>query len=192
MGTFAEKIYLGEIAFQLECAKRSLDSLQNSSIYQAKIVHRHINDFVNHLAVVSKILRPSAGKDPNDPRRVRGRHLRTSLRIDDQHPILDRSLRDLLEHIDEQLDEWVGNMGSNRGIFVDLNVGNQSGIVVEGLMPHEYTMRHFDPSTTKYVVRSHNFQFVDLVRAANDVLEKVNVRLLHIEQDRRVAPVRPK
>lgn len=185
MNRHTEFIYLNEIMFQVECADRSIIAL-NSSLSQssndASKIHDHINDLLNHLAVISKILHPSAGKNSGDPRRIRGRHLRVILDIGDNHPILNRDLRDLLEHIDEQLDAWSST--ANRGIFFDRFIGSSSAIKVEGLEPHHYTMRSYNPLTTGYVVRSRQFNLKELVEGLHDIANKVQLRLNEIRSQR--------
>src|SRR5271167_408026 len=60
MKPFAEKIFLIEIISQIKGARRALDQLRKaiSDEGNAEATYDHAVDFLNHAAVVSKILSP--------------------------------------------------------------------------------------------------------------------------------------
>lgn len=57
---------------------------------------------LHHSGSVSRIFWPPRNKD-------RGDHLRELIKIDPDHPLNSRKLRDNIEHIDERLDDWTEN-----------------------------------------------------------------------------------
>jgi hypothetical protein len=110
--------------------------------------HDHISDFLNHAAVVSKILRPG-GATTDDPRRPRGREPRQIVGIGDKDPILDRTLRDLLEHTDGQIDAWsAGRIDGN----IDVNTGPVAAFSIGVRNAAEVSLRHYDDTTGLYYV----------------------------------------
>jgi len=160
------------LAFTFELARQARAGLTAlKAAEQAKdadLLHDHISDFLNHAAVVSKILKPGAGK-PDDRSRVRGRELRQFLGVSDKDPILDRTLRDLLEHIDEQIDAWAA--GSTDGNVCDVNRGPVSSIKIGGKNAAEISLRHYDDTTGQYYVLGRPFDLKVMADSLRFILQ---------------------
>jgi hypothetical protein len=104
---FVEEIFLKEIIAQAHAGCRALKAFNEAlKRLDADAFHDHAADFLNHAAVVSKILSPSG----NRRSRSRAEHLRQYLGIEQGEPILGRTLRNHLEHIDERIDSWVSDL----------------------------------------------------------------------------------
>jgi hypothetical protein len=172
---FIEMIYLQELLAQANAGIRAVRSLQASASSDADAVHDHAADFLNHAAVISKILKPS-NADGKGVERVRGRYLRGKLGLADDHPVLDRKLRDLLEHIDEKLDRWAAEAEGQGYLFVDKNIGGTM-INAPGRDPHKYTLRDFDPVTAIYTVQGESFDLKEKVQAVVEVRDLALKRL---------------
>ena len=146
MDQFVAGVLFREIVRQGRGAQRAIDranrAQDNDDFFD------HIADFLNHAAVMSKIL-TGRGKDRDHPTRVRGRYLRGVLDVADNDPALDRRLRDFLEHIDERIDKWAGEVINS----VDSNIGPIGSISVPGTTP----LREFDPTTKRYLLLGEAF-----------------------------------
>jgi hypothetical protein len=105
MDGFAEDAFMRELSAQIAAARRSLNALDEAIKYRNRNgIFDHAAHFLNHVAMVSKILKP--GGAPNSRSRLRGRALRRQIGIEAHEPALDRRLRNLLEHVDEQIERW--------------------------------------------------------------------------------------
>jgi len=185
MEPFVEKIFLEEIASQVLWARDAFNRLKHALTdgRGAEGAHDDVTDFLGHAGVVSKILLPGAGKDTGDPRRVRGRYLRGVLKVKENDPALDRSLRDLLEHIDEQIDKWAREDSDE--VYIDKGV---LPITVLGK-----TIRHFrylNPRTGAYSVLGNEFDLVAIMESLEAILSAVRARsqTLDIRSEGRVFP----
>lgn len=102
-----EQQFLSEISQQCEFALTAKDDLdqaiasmtQNFSVNMLRAWYS-INAFLQAVGVISKILWP-----PRNKYDARGEHLRQLLNMDTNSTLSDRSVRNRIEHIDEQLDE---------------------------------------------------------------------------------------
>jgi len=66
--------------------------------------------------------------------------LRKSLGVEDDSPLVSRTFRDLMEHFDERLDDW---LDEGREDYIDFNVGPLSALPAGP----EQVLRNFDPET---------------------------------------------
>lgn len=166
-----EYVYLREIVNQADWAQSALHAVRSALSSEggspAGRVHDHIADFLNHAAVISKLLMPPAS-NPAARERVRGRHLRSALGMDG-HPILDRRLRNLLEHLDERLDEWAEGAADRSGIsLLDTGVGPMRAIVADQGVSLPPAIRWFDPDTSTYTVFGRDYDLQAIVEAVED------------------------
>jgi hypothetical protein len=117
MTPFSERIFLVEIANQISGARRALRRLRRASREgNAEAVYDDVADLLGHAAIVSKILCPPENKKrPQSTNR--GEYLRAVLNVEAPDPVLNRGLRNHLEHIDERLEGWIDM--DELGIYVD-------------------------------------------------------------------------
>jgi hypothetical protein len=117
MTPFSERIFLAEIANQIGGARRALRRLRRASREgNTEAVYDDVADLLGHAAIVSKILCPPVNnKRPQITNR--GEYLRGVLNVKTSDPVLNRGLRNHLEHIDERLEKWIDK--DEFGIYVD-------------------------------------------------------------------------
>ncbi|MGH7038152.1 MAG: hypothetical protein ACREE1_08455 [Stellaceae bacterium] len=163
MRPLAEEIFLQEIARQILGARRAINRLRKSiNDRNGEVAYDEAVYFLNHAAVVSKILIPlrSAGSQAI----LRGQYLRKILGIDESEPALDRKLRNHLEHIDERLDEWV--LQNKSGIFID---GGLFPFLPDLLFENAKSIRHIDPKSCFYTFLGEGFN----INAIDASLERI-------------------
>ena len=104
MKPLAEEIFLQEIARQIRYAQCAINRLKNAiDAGNGDVAYDEAEDFLNHAAIVSKFLNPSKNAGSNTT--MRRQYLRNILNISESEPVLDRRLRNHLEHLDKRLDE---------------------------------------------------------------------------------------
>ena len=77
--------------------------LRQKKSRQSRAVWFTVLGFLTHAAMVSKLLDPIKSEGTAG---IRGEALRAHLAVDGESPVLSRSARDNLEHIDERIDRW--------------------------------------------------------------------------------------
>lgn len=180
LDSFVEEIFLIEIVGQAKAGHRALNAFNEAlQRLDADALHDHAADFLNHAAIVSKILSPI---DSGRRSRSRAKHLCQHLGIEQDKPILDRTLRNHLEHIDERIGSWVSDLVARGGNFIDKCVGNvvtfndSAGNVVSAA---DNTLRHFDPETNEYSVygKIYNLQVIadSLLEVASRAQKRMQV-----------------
>jgi hypothetical protein len=83
--------------------------LTNPETRQTRMVWAHVQGFLVHAALVSKLVEPPTETTFSEARK---RFLREALLIDDTSAILQRSARNNVEHFDERIDVWCQGGGS--------------------------------------------------------------------------------
>jgi hypothetical protein len=176
MNPFTEKIFLIEIISQIAGAKRALERLRQATKEKgdAEAAYDHVADFLNHAAVVSKILDP-----PRSKNKSRGQYLQRILHVVMSEPALNRALRDHLEHIDERLEDWTA--ANTSGIYIDKGLIQISVLGAEDEEP----IRNLDLSTGRYRFIGQDFDLAEIdasldriFRAATERCRAVEVPLL--------------
>jgi hypothetical protein len=130
---------------------------------------------LGHAANVSKLLKPISHKA-----QARGAHLQTLLGVDATWLILDRKVRDSIEHIDERLDAWAAKSVNGSIAY------GMIGVTIEGLDPGDQ-FRTFDPRTLIFTTRGRGQD--QGTSPAPNVDDSVNLRVLAEEAGRILAAV---
>lgn len=131
-------------------------------------VFRALHSVVTHAANVSRLLFPSRKRD--EYAQQRGETLRELLGVDSSSPILDRSLRNHLEHYDERLDQWAKNgQGPSKWFATDTIHPKDAGPSV----PPDSMLRAYLTDTREFYFMGDVYELVPLVREVRRILEEV-------------------
>ncbi|VVE78232.1 hypothetical protein [Pandoraea sputorum] len=195
MDAFAKSVYVGEIGKQCDFASSAYECLsqciallfgsggtgQNYDVLR-KEVFRHSHSFLTHASNVSRLLWPIVTKRRLDEvdevyfarigtekkdRYLRGVVLRELYEGCPLDVLLNRELRDHLEHFDERLDDWRLN-SKDRNIASD-TIGPEN--TFSGLAPGD-AMRWYDPSESTFRFRGSQYQLPPLMEAIKACHEK--------------------
>jgi hypothetical protein len=109
---------------------------------------------------VSKLLWPADAR-----RRDRGNHLRSILKVGDDHFLAPRHFRNHFEHFDERLEKWASE--SERGNIVDDGVFAPGAI--QGIDTGDY-LRNYDPSTNSVTFRGDSYDMQRLADSLSEVI----------------------
>lgn len=109
----AEMALLSEIVTQAKFAEIAADQLTNTS--DSVEVWGSIQSILVATANVSKILWPARKQN-----KVRGKHLRDLLGVDDDNLLSDRTFRNHFEHYDERIEKWVES--NNSAVYMDSRI----------------------------------------------------------------------
>ncbi len=118
-----------------------------------------IHSFLTHAAMVSKIVKPSLNFSRNrskDERRLselRATQIGDLLGVNSTSPVLQRAMRDHLEHFDERLDHW--NVESEHHNSLDMSFISGGGGVGFATSDH---FRVLDPETLTFRFRDDEFE----------------------------------
>lgn len=139
----------------------------------------HAMAFVHRAASASRILWPPGGFNKKSVERSkrRGDHLRSSLNIEDTHPIKSRRLRDHFEHFDERLDEWAEK--SKHRNMVTRFIGPRSAIGGTGIEESDVIIQ-YDPSSKIFSFRGQDFDIQALATGISDLNQRIDERLAAI------------
>lgn len=179
MEPFLRQIYLGEIYVQCDYALRAV-KVFNAALERQDIAElfRAAHSFLTHVSNVSRLLWPPWEREKAkwEKTKRRGEELRNILGLPDDHLLKDRKLRDHLEHYDTRLDAWADS--SPHRIYVDRVVGPR-GIVGGDAVQDSDIMRHFDPTTLKFIFRGEEFEFQPIATAIEQVAAKAKAAAEH-------------
>ncbi|MBN8528826.1 MAG: hypothetical protein J0M36_06290 [Caulobacterales bacterium] len=168
MDDFVVNIFLDEIRKQARYANAAiaeLDELLESRAGGAQPVFRALDEFLGDAARIRSMIWPVRKNGE-----ARGRILREILKLSDDNPLADVTLRNHLEHFDERLDQWAEE--SKNRIFVDSNIGTRLNLPFQ----KGETLRHYVPDERVYIFRGDEFA-IGMIIAALDDLE---TRLRHV------------
>jgi hypothetical protein len=206
-----ESVYISEILTQCRHAVSAVLTF-NSAIRQltgeeqAELdaptlrneVFRNLHSFLTHSSNVSRIFWPDVprrqkGEARQDyrarvaamDRTKRGYQLRSLFKIANDSVLRRRTLRNLLEHFDERLDEWRQVPGPAK-----LDPTMEQSYVTDVIAPRqgiafdpEVTMRWFDQHANEYWFRGEKFDLQALAKA----IQHVRNIALQLDEDRRAA-----
>ncbi len=163
-------IFLEEIIQQADFALRAIRLVQPAlEDHRSVDVFQFIEVFLNHAAKISLILLPEPrGKSATRHESLsRGAFLRELLGADDS-PILNRDLRNHLQHFDERLHCWAKETGY--APYVDKNIGQLDYFSAAlGLEPSAPVLRHYDPSSHVFHFRDDKFAIQPIVDAVANI-----------------------
>lgn len=128
-----------------------------------------IDSALGAMARISKILWPTRAAPKESVERCRS--FRRAFEVDEASPVLNRSVRDALEHFDERLDNWARSSAHRN--LADRVIAPRTAIV--GLHPDDYA-RHFDPETNIVSVFGDRLDLQALVDAVADLASQVDER----------------
>jgi hypothetical protein len=127
------------------------------------------------VANVSKILYPSTkSKETN---KERAKLLRSELKLEEHSVLDDRDIRNCFEHFDERLDKFIRDCEKNHGIFVDSNISDEKGIVMEG-MGRDFYLRKYNPRTNTLTFKDISYELQPVI----DALIKLNQKIEKLTQ----------
>ena len=185
MEPFVESIYLEELQTQCEWALAAVNGLNQcltgGGAESTANFFRFAAAVLQHAGLASKLLWPPGSPVgfKNKRAKARAQHLRASLKIDEHHPLKNRSLRDHFEHYDERLDDWLAN--SPNHIFVNNVIGPRSVIGGNVVQDHEI-IKLFNPHTKELVFRGSAYNVQQIVDAVQDVRTRAMSRLEDLER----------
>lgn len=118
LDAWAQRVFLTWLARDIRFALSSLEEIRaRAGLPADPLIWIPIETFLMFTSKVSKMLKPPrSGARPAHPgpkqaafdrRDGRGAQLRALLLVQDDSPVLDRTVRDASEHFDERLDEWI-------------------------------------------------------------------------------------
>lgn len=126
---------------------------------------------------------PGSGHRQNKKRaKKRGKHLRTTLKIDDGEALQNRNLRNHFEHFDERLDDWAETSPFKN--IVDNMIGPRNAIAGDSIKDQDF-MRLFDPATKMLIFRGEPFDVQALVGSLIRIQANGKDRLGILEANRR-------
>ena len=118
-------VLVEEIFVQGVFAKTSFESmnaiLADDNKRQSRFVWVHLQGFLNHSAMISKML-DSPGK--SSIAKARSSQLCATLQVDADSAVFDRNARNNVEHLDERLDNWLDHNSFN---LLELVVDDRKG-----------------------------------------------------------------
>lgn len=119
----AKRVLVEEVSYQASMAlphyELAESYLNNFETRQNRAVWAHIQAFLMHAGVISKLAHP--------PRQAaqRGDLVRRLLEIEEASPIFDRNGRNNVEHLDERLDLWLSDTSRP---LLEIVLANEAGL----------------------------------------------------------------
>ncbi len=160
---FVEKIYLGEVLFQIEYALIGWrDAHEALKSHNTLRVFCSLHTFLTHVGNVSKVFWPS--RADGDWATQRGERLRSKLGVSGQYAIARRQLRNHLEHYDTRLDKWATD--NRRSGYADSNIGPATGF-------RPNVMRNYDPKSETYAFQGESYDLADFHSEMMSLREQV-------------------
>lgn len=174
MDNHLERIYLDQIIEDCDMFKISIQKFNETLQQKESDPFIHATAAIQKAAAVSRMFWPPYTRNEISRARaaVRGEKLRSSLNLNDQHPIKCRALRDHLEHFDERLDDWAER--SKTGSLIKRYIGptpKWQGIERSDIV------HHFDPGSAHYYFRGQAFDLQSIANGIMDISERVTKRL---------------
>lgn len=178
LDSFSEGIYLHYLNNNLFKAKEALEMLEKAyDSDDVNLLGDVIEIALNSCALCSKLL---TGKKNNHHARRRGAYLRESLEISNDDPILDRKLRDAIEHFDERLDSWVEHCrSSGQQLFFDF--GHIGGIKEV----HKYQARAYSPHDGNFKIFGEVVNLFLLRESVRSLWRKLGDRMDFVKQKKK-------
>jgi hypothetical protein len=147
----------------------------------ARMFFRKLTNFLWHAGRVSRFLWPGAPggatKQERKAREARASRraavLRSELALNNDYVLRQRDLRDLLEHLEEQLDEWVES--STRHNFADCNLGAPALMGGSGVAAGD-NFRLCDPQAKRAYFRGREFDIQALASGLSDLATRIQAR----------------
>ena len=187
----SRRAYYTIIAGELRRAQRSLQtigtivsagfkpgtSIEEKSRWEyqfVELISDALTQFFGACAMISKVLDPYPSRDSDDrnltiARAVRrGEELRELLGVTRSWKLLNRDLRDSIEHYDERIDERLESGQDVDYLWEVRRTGN-----AETPFSFDRGMRAFDPVTKRFRVGGDEGNLEDLVNEMNDLGKKV-------------------
>ena len=175
MDKLTRRVYLSELYKQSYFALKALESIQSPQ--RTDDTQEHVlsnffsaHSFLIHVANISKLLSPPPQTVKKYPESEDvSRQLREMLSIEKTSPILDRTLRNHLEHFDERIHEMFRVKDEDIG-YQDSNIGPLNKIKGKQRV---YRMRHYIPETSTYIFQNERYNLKIL---ENEVIKLNNAR----------------
>ncbi len=163
-----EAFYLISLEFctnsALESAERLIDLVEKRSSggqeFPPQIALNEVQNIINQGAAISRYFWPSENKY-----RARGEALRKAFDIDDSNPLKDRKMRNMVEHFDEYLDDYLRR--NFAGHYIPDYFGPDSG---EDRGPYKL-FRAFFTNTGQFEILGEAFEVQPIVDAISDLHE---------------------
>jgi len=166
------KVYLAELTTQLESAAYAYQEIADAGPIDIDTLYRRAHAFLIHAACASRILWPAevGGSKAKVARRVsRGAMLRGVLEVPEEHPLKNRRLRNLHEHIDEELDNLIERIEVDNPVIIKgQNASDSSATSATALI-----LRNYDSRTRIYTMLEQSFDLPELRTAVQNIGERV-------------------
>jgi hypothetical protein len=158
------QVFVTEVVLQCKIVLTAVHKLN------AALVTENLNEVWGELqtmliasANLSKMFWGSSGR-----REAERANLRDFLKVTDDSPIRDPTLRNDFEHFDERLESWYA--ASQTRAFIGRNIGSGNPVVIQGVEP-DPVFQHFDPSTGTVTFWDHSVSVPEIANEAKRILE---------------------
>ena len=112
-----------------------------------------------------------------DPKKTkyqaRGKELRINLSIADSSPIKQRTFRNIFEHFDEQLEDWLKTI--NFRMLVDRNLGPIDSFI--GGVDTKKFLRNYDEKKEELTFLDKSYELKPIVNEIKSILPKVTGKI---------------
>jgi len=176
-----ERIYIIELLMQCAYAwdvANTMSDILNMPNSPEKIPRffREAGYFLQHTSAISRLLWP-AKTGSNDLAKKRGSHLCEMLKVNEDHILNKRHLRNHFEHIDERLDDWGQNSPHHNLVYE--SIGSRTNIRGDVITDKD-VFRLFNPQTSILSFRGEEYNVLDMVNGVRDIQSKAHERMRQI------------
>ncbi|GHF16989.1 hypothetical protein GCM10017044_09180 [Kordiimonas sediminis] len=104
--------------------------------------------------------------------RARGESLRKVLQLPEKHPLNDRRLGELWEHMDQKTDEFIAETKGEH-VVIDF-VGDPASINPDARIEDKHIYRAYNPATHIYYYRGVGYNFQAIANAISELSGRIN------------------
>jgi len=171
MDKITRRTYLGEFLKQSSFALQAMEYLRDSQRKGNVLsIFFSAHSFLIHVANISKLLSPPPSTVRKYPEsKDVSRQLREMFCIAKTSLLLDRTLRNHLEHFDERIYEMFRVKDEGIG-YMDTNIGSLNKI--KG-MHRVYLMRHYDTESSTYIFQNERYNLNNLENEVAQLKEEI-------------------
>lgn len=157
-----QKMSVREVLSQAQYAEVAYGNVRVKGTSNTIVTFSSIHSFLTHAGMLSKLLWSKKLKDPST-----GKILAKTLNLPDDLKIKDRRFRNILEHYDEYLKEWVDNKGG-RVTIMDNCIGPKNAVHI----PNSLWVRHYEPGTNIFTLLDTDLNLEELHKEVVLIIDK--------------------
>ncbi len=173
INSYHQTILIEEVSMQSHLTilahNRLLDFIRDERNYQNREVWIHIQSVLSHSAMISKYLAPG-GHNPSSRAKKRAKSLKDALCIGANSPLLKRTVRNNVEHLDERFDDW---MEADGGRFLECVFESREGL--------EYMNPTIDGVARWFIRRVYLIDGDTFVSQGREGIDEINLAALICE-----------